>query len=67
MKGISINGNQLHKITMLMVQYKSCNSIISLQYPKSRILFEQYNEGVLKLKIPSNLALEMYRIGALPQ
>ena len=67
MKGIAINGKKLHEIMMPLEQYKNCNSLISLRYPKSRILFEQDDEGLLKLKIPSNLALEMYRLGILPQ
>ena len=35
-------------------------------YPKQRIEFKLYDE-VLKLTVPSKLALEMYRVGILPQ
>ena len=67
MKGISINGKKLHELMMPLVPYKNCNSVASLRYPKSRISFDQSEGGELKLTIPSNLALEMYRIGILPQ
>jgi hypothetical protein len=67
MKGISINGKKLHEIMMPLVQYEKCSSLVSMRYPKSCIFFEQKAEGELKLKIPSNLALEMYRVGILPQ
>ena len=67
MKGISINGKKLRELMMPLVQYANCNSVVSMCYPKNRILFEQQDEGMLKLKIPSNLALEMYRVGILPQ
>ncbi|MBF0235590.1 MAG: hypothetical protein HQK62_09950 [Desulfamplus sp.] len=67
MNGISINGRYLHELRMPLVPYKNINSVVSLSYPKNRILFEQYGEGMLKLTIPSLLALEMYRVGLLPQ
>ncbi len=67
MKGISINGKKLHELTMPLVPYENCNSVVLLRYPKNRISFEQSEGGVLRLTIPSNLALEMYRIGILPQ
>jgi hypothetical protein len=66
MKGISINGKKLHEIMMPVVPYENCNSIVSQGYPKQRIEFKFYDE-VLKLTVPSLLALEMYRIGILPQ
>jgi len=67
MKAISINGKKLHELMMPLVPYENCNSVISMRYPKSRIFFEQSEEGILRLTIPSNLALEMYRISILPQ
>ena len=66
MKGISINGKKLHEIMMPVVPYENCNSIVSQGYPKQRIKFELYDE-VLNLTVPSTLALEMYRVGVLPQ
>ncbi len=67
MKSISINGKKLHELLLPLVPYKNCNSIASLQYPKHRIFFEQAGGSVLRLSVPSNLALEMYRVGILPQ
>lgn len=66
MKGISINGKKLHEIMMPLVPYENCNSVASLRYPKQRIEMEFYDE-LLKLTVPSKLALEMYRVGILPQ
>ena len=66
MKGISINGKKLHEITMPLVPYENCNSVVSQRYPKSRIVFIPC-EKQLKLVLPSKLALEMYRVGVLPQ
>ena len=67
MKGISINGKKLHEIMLPLQPYDNCSSVISLCYPKSRIIFNQQEGGLLNLIIPSKLALEMYRIGVLPQ
>lgn len=66
MKGISINGKKLHEIMMPLVPYENCNSVVSQSYPKQRIDFEYYDDQ-LKLTVPSKLALEMYRVGILPQ
>ena len=66
MKGISINGIKLHKVMMPLVPYRNCNSVASLRYPKQRIKFEQNGDEV-NLIVPPMLALEMYRIGILPQ
>jgi hypothetical protein len=66
MEGISINGKKLHEIMMPLVPYENCNSIASLRYPKQRIKFE-FHDDLLKLTVPSKLALEMYRVGILPQ
>jgi hypothetical protein len=67
MKGICINGKKLHELMLPLVQYQNCNSVVSMQYPKHRIIFEQADGGVLKLSLPSNLALELYRTGLIPQ
>ena len=67
MKGISINGKKLHEVMMPLVPYTNINSVVSMSYPKTRIFFEQSEGGILRLKIPPKLALEMYRIGILPQ
>jgi len=53
MKGISINGRKLHEIRMPAEPYVKSNSIVSISYPKNRILFEQCGEGMVKLTIPS--------------
>jgi len=65
MKGISINGSKLHDINMPLVPY-SCGVVASLCYPKERIYFED-SKGEAKLTVPTRLAVEMYRIGILPQ
>ena len=66
MKGISINGKKLHEIRMPVVPYENCSSVVSQSYPKQRIKYEVFDDQ-LKLTVPSLLALEMYRIGILPQ
>ena len=66
MKGISINGNYLHKIMMPLEPFENCNSATFLCYPKHRIKFE-LSDNMLKLIVPTKLALEMYRIGVLIQ
>ena len=66
MKGISINGKKLHEIRMPVVPYENCNSMVLQSYPKQRIKFELHDE-LLKLTVPALLALEMYRVGVLPQ
>jgi hypothetical protein len=64
-KGISINGAKLHDINMPLAPY-NCGVLASLRYPKERIGFELSKDKV-KLTVPTRLALEMYRIGVLPQ
>ena len=66
MKGISINGKKLHEIMMPVMPYENCSSIVSQRYPKNRIEFI-LDKDILKLSVPSKLALEMYRVGILPQ
>ena len=51
---------------MPVVPYENCNSVITECYPKQRIEFE-INDNLMKLTVPSKLALEMYRVGILPQ
>jgi len=65
MKGIAINGKMLHKVEMAEVPY-SCGRVCRLLYPKSRIEAE-FSESKITLKIPSFLAVELYRTGVLPQ
>ena len=65
MKGISVNGTKLHEVRMPLVPY-NCGAITSLLFPKHRIIFEQ-NDKLIKLIVPTQLGLEMYRIGILPQ
>jgi hypothetical protein len=66
MKGISINGKKLHKVMMPLVPYSNSNSVVSLCYPKHRIEFEQ-QQDLATLIVPTKLAVEIYRVGILPQ
>lgn len=66
MKGISINGKYLHKITIPLEPFENCDSVVYLCYPKHRIEFEQC-DNLIKLTLPVKMALEMYRVGVLPQ
>ena len=65
MKGISINNYKLHQIRMLTVPY-SKGVVSYLSYPKHRIQFE-FKGNSLFVKLPSFVALELYRRGILPQ
>jgi len=65
MKGISMDGQKLHEVRMLMVPY-SPDTVSYLAYPKSRILFEKTDDCIV-LRIPPMLAVELYRKGILPQ
>lgn len=65
MKSLSINGHKLHAVEMLLVPY-STDSVSYLKYPKHRIQYEIIDDN-LTLKIPSMLALELYRKGIIPQ
>ena len=65
MKSLSINGHKLHEVEMLLVPYNN-DTVSSLRYPKHRILYEII-DNVVTLKIPSMLALELYRKGVLSQ
>jgi hypothetical protein len=66
MKSISINGYKLHEIRMPVVPFENNNSIVSRCYPKGRIVFNLHNEFI-SLVLPSDLVLEIYRTGILPQ
>jgi hypothetical protein len=65
MKSLSINGHKLHQVEMLLVPYNN-DTISYLRYPKHRILYEIINNVVI-LKIPSMLALELFRKEVLSQ
>ncbi len=65
MKGISISGEKLHEVKMLMVPYDRRN-VGYLLYPKNRINFH-FDENEMDLSIPTMLAIELYRRGLLPQ
>ena len=65
MKGISINGQKLHELEMLLELY-SKGTVCHLRYPKSRIHHE-FDTEELNLRLPHFLVLEMYRVGILPQ
>ena len=65
MKSLSINGHKLHEVQMLLVPFNN-DSVSYLRYPKHRILYENIEDRVT-LKIPSMLALELFRKGILSQ
>lgn len=65
MKGISIDEHKLHEVKMLIEPYTR-STVSYLRYPKHRIHHELTDEQ-LHLRVPCFLALEMYRIGILPQ
>ena len=65
MKGIAVNNHKLHEVRMLLSPYSS-GGVSYLRYPKNRILFELNDDGCI-LRIPSLLALELYRKLILPQ
>jgi hypothetical protein len=65
MKSISINKKKLQKIGMLTEPY-SPGTISYLRYPKNRIKFN-YNNDILVLFVPPMLAIELYRLGLIPQ
>ena len=65
MRSLSINGQKLHEVQMLLVPYNN-ETVAYLCYPKQRILYENV-ENVVTLKIPSMLALELFRQCILPQ
>jgi len=62
---IAINGTRLDQVRMPLVPY-SKDVVSSLSYPKSRIHFARDDNG-LRLVIPPYLAVELYRLGTLPQ
>jgi hypothetical protein len=64
MKSLSINGHNLHEVEMLLVPYNN-DTVAYLRYPKHRIMYEIID--VVTLKIPSMLALELFRQGVLSQ
>ncbi len=65
MKGLAINNQMLHDIKMPMPQDYH-NGTVLLGYPKSRIFYD-IQDNQMTLKIPSFLALELYRKGYIPQ
>ena len=65
MKGISISGEKLHEVKMLMIPYDA-RTVSYLSYPKNRINFH-VDEDEIVLSIPPMLAIELYRRGLLPQ
>lgn len=65
MKGISINGEKLHEVRMLMNPH-SPGTVSYLSYPKNRIQFDVIEDELI-LSIPPLLALELYRKGGIPQ
>ena len=63
MKSLSINGQKLHEVQMLLAPFND-STISYLQYPKHRIHYQVVEDMVL-VKIPSMLVLELYRTGIL--
>ena len=66
MKGISINSTKLHEVKMPLVSHSPKVVSYSL-FPKQRIFFELLEGELIKLIIPTQLGLEMYRSGVFPQ
>ena len=64
MQGISINGYYLHEVQMLMVP--SYNATTHLSYSKHMMQFEIVGDKLF-LKIPTFVALELYRRAIFPQ
>jgi hypothetical protein len=65
MKSVSLNDHRLHEVQMPLVPYSEYSSSY-LRYPKHRIQCERKGDELV-LKLPSFLALELYRQGILPQ
>ncbi|MBM7073676.1 hypothetical protein JQC92_16830 [Shewanella sp. 202IG2-18] len=65
MKGLTINGSKLHEVRMKLEPY-SQGTVSYLVYPKSRINYQIYDD-LIQLKIPSKLAVELYRTSVFPQ
>jgi len=64
-KAVAINGTRLDKMLMPMEPYG--NGVLAyLSYPKSQIRLSD-NGGGLTLVVPAYIAVELYRIGILPQ
>ena len=63
MKSLSINGQKLHEVQMLLLPY-NYGTISYLQYPKHRITY-RVDENFVVVEIPSMLALELFRKGVL--
>jgi len=63
MKSISINGQKLHEVRMLLQPYDN-NTISYFQYPKHRISYD-VDENTVVVKLPSMLSLELFRKGIL--
>ena len=63
MKSISINGQKLHEVQMLLQPYGN-NTISYLRYPKHRISYDVDGNTVV-IKLPSMLSLELFRTGVL--
>ena len=64
-KTIAINGTNLHEVCMLL-EPNGNGSISYSSYPTSQFRVTG-NQNTLRLVIPAYLALELYRIGKLPQ
>ena len=65
MESISLNGHNLHEVTMPLMPYYE-NSVASLRYPKPKMRCARTDE-LLVLKLPAFLTLELYRQAILPQ
>ena len=62
---IAINGTRLDKVRMPAEPF-SKGVISYLSYPTSQIRYSR-DEGTLRLVLPADLSVELYRIGILPQ
>lgn len=65
MAKVKINGRDLHKVQMRL-NCEAETAVAHVSYPEHRIKSE-IREGLLVLRIPPLLVIELYRSGILPQ
>jgi hypothetical protein len=65
MKGVEINGNKLHEVGLHQKPHAP-GTKVTMRYPKHRIQYS-FEEGKSFIKVPSLLAVELYRSGTIPQ
>ena len=65
MEGIEINGNKLYDIRLHQRSFDP-GITVTMRYPEHRIQY-CFKIGVSYIEVPSLLAVELYRIGIIPQ